>query len=391
MRLARFWPNECDDRSVMRLAHVRKIAVLRANGIGDFIFALPALEALRTAYPEAHITLLGASHHAALLEGRASPVDRVIVVPPSRGVNEVDGAERANALEPFFATMRAEAFDLALQMHGGGQYSNPFTQRLGARMTAGLRATNAPPLDRWTPYIYWQSEIVRYLEVAALVGAPPVTVAPRLAVTTRDAMEAERAVPPSDHALVLLNPGSSDPRRRWTVEGFATVGDALARRGARILVNGSAGERDLTGRIVAAMGCHAVDLAGRLTLGGLVGLAARCTVVVSNDSGPLYVCAAAGAPTVGIYWCGNLATSAVLTRARHRPVASWRLDCPVCGTNCMSSSCAHRPSFVADVTPDEVVRAALEVSGSLNGRRIRRAAPLEYGERSRPAAPRHPR
>jgi ADP-heptose:LPS heptosyltransferase len=373
----------------MLLPNIRTIAVLRANGIGDLIFALPALEALRAAYPDARITLLGASHHAALLDGRASPVDRVIVVPPSRGVNEVDGAERTEVLEAFFATMRAEAFDLALQMHGGGQYSNPFTRRLGARLTAGLKAANAPPLDRWTPYTYWQSEFVRYLEVVSLVGASPVTVTPRLAVTARDAMEAERAVPRSDHPLIVLNPGSSDPRRRWTVEGFAAVGDALASRGARIVVTGSAGERDLTGRIVAAMRCPAVDLAGRLTLSGLVGLAARCTVVVSNDTGPLYVSAAAGAPTVGIYWCGNLATSAVLTRARHRPVASWRLDCPVCGTNCMSSSCTHRVSFVADVTPDEVLSAALEVSDSLNGRRVRCAAPLESGELSPPAVPRH--
>lgn len=41
------------------IPRVRKIAVLRANGIGDFIFALPALSALRATYPDAEIVLLG--------------------------------------------------------------------------------------------------------------------------------------------------------------------------------------------------------------------------------------------------------------------------------------------------------------------------------------------
>src|SRR4051812_16776854 len=43
---------------------VRKIAILRANGLGDFIFILPALEAMHTAYPQAEIVLLANAWHA---------------------------------------------------------------------------------------------------------------------------------------------------------------------------------------------------------------------------------------------------------------------------------------------------------------------------------------
>ena len=74
-----------------RVPDIRKIAVLRANGLGDFIFALPALEALRVAYPEAEIVLLGKKWHANFLANRPGPVDRVIVVPVSKGVNEEPG------------------------------------------------------------------------------------------------------------------------------------------------------------------------------------------------------------------------------------------------------------------------------------------------------------
>ncbi|HET7564860.1 MAG TPA: hypothetical protein VFJ96_07685, partial [Gemmatimonadaceae bacterium] len=162
------------ERVPERVADVRRIAVLRANGIGDFLFALPAIEALRAAYPDAQVTLLGSRIHAQLLAGRPSPIDRVIVLPPSEGVNVTDGPPvHPDVLDRFFDDMARETFDLALQVHGGGRYSNPFTRRLGARVTAGLKAHDAEPLDRSTPYVYFQSEISRALDVVALVGAEP--------------------------------------------------------------------------------------------------------------------------------------------------------------------------------------------------------------------------
>ncbi|MDQ4127551.1 MAG: glycosyltransferase family 9 protein, partial [Actinomycetota bacterium] len=115
-----------------RIENVQKIAVLRAGGLGDFIFTLPALHALRATYPEAEITLLGGPLQTELLTNRPEPVARAITVPPSTGVNGPDKGvdEDEQELERFFARMREERFDLALQMHGGGGYSNPFVRRL---------------------------------------------------------------------------------------------------------------------------------------------------------------------------------------------------------------------------------------------------------------------
>jgi ADP-heptose:LPS heptosyltransferase len=332
--------------------------VLRANAIGDFIFALPALEALRAAYPQAEIVYLGKRWHHALLSGRPGPVDRVVVVPPSPGVN-TDPPRTASSeeLTQFFSTMAEERFDLALQLHGGGGNSNPFVQRLQARLTAGSRAPDAPPLDRWVPYRYWQPEMARLLEVVGLVGAPPVAIEPRLAVLERDRVEAADALPPSDKPLVLLHPGATGVDRRWPPEKFAAVGDALAGAGAEIAVIGVAEDRPLVAAVIGGMRQAAVDLCGRVSLGGLVGLFARCSLVVGNDSGPIHLAHAVGARTVGIYWCGNLFTAGPLTRARHWPIVSWRLACPICGRNTIEAPCEHRVSFVADVPVEEVLAA----------------------------------
>src|SRR5213593_1480140 len=90
---------------------VRKIAVLRVNRLGDFIFALPALEALRAAYPAAEIVLLAKKWHANFLANRPGPVDRVVVVPVSKGVNEEPGlVENLAEQEQFFKAMTRERF-----------------------------------------------------------------------------------------------------------------------------------------------------------------------------------------------------------------------------------------------------------------------------------------
>ena len=356
------------------VAGVDRIAVLRANGLGDLLFAVPALEALRAAYPAAEIVLLARGWHAEFVPGRVPTVDRVVVVPFAQGVWSPPGRpDDPEELDRFFAAMGEERFDLALQLHGGGRYSNPFVRRLGARVTAGLQAPDAEPLDRGVPYVYYQSEVFRLLEVAAAVGAPAVGVEPRLALLDGDRLEAAERL--GDAApLVALHPGATDGRRRWPPERFAAVGDALASSGARVVVTGAAEESELVEEVVGRMDGRARSLAGELSTGGLAAVLARSAVVVSNDSGPLHLAAAVGAATVGVFWCGNLINAGPLTRARHRPAISWRLTCPTCATNCITGSCEHDDSFVADVALEEVRASALDLFRSARGTACRGAA-----------------
>jgi ADP-heptose:LPS heptosyltransferase len=337
---------------------VERIAVLRANALGDFIFALPALDALRAAYPGAEIVLIGAPWHARFLDGRPGPVDRVIALPPLPGLREPEPGERPADPEAFLAGLRAERFDIGLQLHGGGRTANPFVAGLGARITAGLRTPDAAPLDRWIRYVYYQPEVFRYLEVVGLVGADPVTYRPRLELTDDDRKEAAALVPDQARPMVALHPGATDERRRWPAEGFAAVGDALH---ADILVTGTAAERDIVDRVVGAMRRPARPLVDALPLGGLAALYERCAVVVANDTGPVHLAEAVGAPTVGLYWVGNLINGAPVDRARHRPLFSWTLHCPECGLDCTRGRCAHSSSFVAEIPIGQVVDAAREL------------------------------
>lgn len=351
-----------------RVKGVARIGVLRANSLGDYIMALPALYALKAAYPGAELTLIGAAWHVTELSGRPGPVDEYLELPP---VPEMAGAFTGRPdparLARFVDSVRDRRFDLAVQLHGGGAQSNPLVTSFGARVTVGSRASDAAPLDRWVAYDYYQPEVFRYLEVVGLVGAEPVMVQPVFERCAADDAEAARVIG-NERPAVALHPGASDPRRRWPADRFVAVGRELADTGVTVLVTGGEGERELVDEVAAGVP-GARGLAGAVSLGGLAGLLARCAVVVGNDTGPIHLARAVDAGTVGIYWCGNLVTASPVTRARHRPIVSWTIRCPECGVDCVSplypdrtgTGCEHRPSFVTDVPASEVSRAALDL------------------------------
>lgn len=342
------------------IAHVRRIAVLRPNAVGDFIFLLPALAALRAAYPQAHITLLGRPWHRRFLHGRPGPWDEVIAMPAVPGVGAPPQADfDPAAIERFVAEMRARRFDIALQLYGGGRHSNPFVQRLGARVCVGAQADDAPPLDRTLRYEWMRNERTRLLEVVGLVGATPVDLAPPLALTDQDEAERVAALPLPPGPCVVLQPGASDPRRRWSPQRFAAVGDALAAAGATVIVQGDASERALTAEVAHGMSHRAIDAGGLLGLGALAALLGRAALLVANDTGPLHLAHALGCPSLGLFWWMNLHTAEPLVLGPMRTLYSARTHCPVCGAENVFGGCEHAVSFIDDIPLERVRDEAL--------------------------------
>jgi ADP-heptose:LPS heptosyltransferase len=341
-----------------RFDDVSRIAVLRGGGLGDLIFAIPAMAALKTAYPGATLTLLGSPVHEALTRATRSPVDDVQVLPFAEGVRP--GREDPDELDRFFTRMRERRFDLAVQLHGGGRYSNPFLLRLGARHTVGTRTADAASLERTVPYLYYQHEPLRALEVAGFAGAFPVDLEARLLPAGGSDAALPAELDQSASPLVVLHPGATDPRRRWPPERFAELAAACAADGCRVVVVGDESERPLAEQVSELAGHPAVSsLAGALDMNGLVALLARSAVVVGNDSGPRHLAQALDIPTVGIFWAGNVINAGALGRSMHRIHTSWVTSCPVCGIDVTqvgwtAPRCAHNESVVAGVGVREV-------------------------------------
>ncbi|MBA2760423.1 MAG: glycosyltransferase family 9 protein [Segetibacter sp.] len=357
--------------------NVKKIAVLRANALGDFIVTLPAFKAIQNTYPNAEIILLGKPWHKAfLVEGR-SPVDRVIVVPVKKGIrNEVNQMEKAAETEQFFEDMEQEQFDIAISFQGNGNSANPFVKRLAARYTAGLWTEGAERLDRCLNYYYYQSETLRYLEVASLIGATPLNFEPEINVLEEDKKEIRHFLSEvGNKPFIALHPVATDIRRMWPVENYAGLADILQQKGFQIVFTGSADDRKVADGIIADMKQPAFNVCGNLTLGGLAALLAEAALMVSADTGPLHLARAVNTPTVGIYWAPNLINWGPVTRNIHRPVVSWNMPCPFCGVipynpypfEPVTTDCKHEVSFVRDVTVVAVMEAVESLLPALKG------------------------
>ncbi len=104
---------------------------------------------------------------------------------------------------------------------------------------------------------------------------------------------------------IVLNVGARWETKRWPPEHFAAIGRrAVQEFGAGLIAVGSAGDRPLVDQLVRALGpVPILDLCGRTSLLELAALAAESDLVISNDTGPLHLAAAAGARVVGIYTC----------------------------------------------------------------------------------------
>jgi ADP-heptose:LPS heptosyltransferase len=351
---------------------IHKIAIFRATALGDFIFSLPAIHALHATYPQAELVYLGRGWHPQFLAGRLPGQHRVIAVPPPKQIEQISEGQVIAPEEEgaFFEMMEAEHFDLALQMHGGGEYSNPFIRNCHARHTAGLKSARAVPMERWIPYEYYQNEVVRLLEVAGLTGAAPslVSLQPSLPVLDSDLRTAEPFLPDPARPFAVIHAGSTDPRRCWVPEKYAQAGDFLAGQGLNVVLTGQGSDASLIHNIISAMHAPVINLCNQLSLPGLVGLIHKAAIFIGNDSGPLHLAYSVGTRAVGLFWVEYILNSVPLFRENFVPVIAWQRNCPQCGkfldkteADHPSRPCSHKHSFLGEITVKEVIRAIQEV------------------------------
>jgi ADP-heptose:LPS heptosyltransferase len=248
--------------------------VLRALGLGDLLTAVPALRALRDAYPR-HELALACPAALAPLAAMTGAVDRLVPAaplappPPSEG-----GAE------------------VAVNLHGSGPESH---RALLAARPRDLLAFACPEAGVEGPA--WRDdehEVDRWCRLLRERGVPADP--ERLDLPRGPARPARRS------GVTVVHPGAASGSRRWPPARFAAVARAERRTGRRVLVTGGPAERRLALRVAAEAGLPARDvLAGRTGLRELAGVVAGADRVVCGDTGVGHLATALGTPSVVLF------------------------------------------------------------------------------------------
>ncbi len=256
-----------------------RVLVLRALGLGDLLAGVPALRALRRAYP-AHELVLAAPAELAPVAAATGAVDRLLpAAEPGRAV-------------PRSLDWTGPPPDVAVDLHGNGPPSHRLLMGLGPRRLLAFAHPETPEVDGppWYAEEHERDRWCRLLEAYGIEADPADLRLPR-----------PQAPSPAPGAVVL-HPGAGAPSRCWPVDRYAAVAEALRARGRRVVVTGGADEGDLVARLAKLAHLPDTDVfGGGLPYDRLSALVAGARAVVSGDTGIAHLAVAHATPSVTLF------------------------------------------------------------------------------------------
>jgi lipopolysaccharide heptosyltransferase I len=324
----------------------RSVLIVRLGALGDLVHALPAVAALRGAWPESRIDWLVDARYRALLDF-VPTVNRVIVL-----------GGPGTSLGGVVRSLRREHYDMAIDLQG--LIKSAVLARLsGAREVVGFAT---PLLRERAARLFYTTQadgeagghvIAKNVSLLRVLGVEPTSWAFPLTVPASAVVNLARGALGIglDDRFAVLNPGAGWPNKRWPPDRFGLVARHLSKQqGWPSVVLWGPGEQRLADAVVAASD-GAARIAPPTGLGDVLALARAAALVVAGDTGPLHLAAALGTPIIGLFGPTNPARNGPWSPAD--PVLS-RFDQCECHHK---RRCRRAIPCVQDIGVDEVIDA----------------------------------
>ena len=346
----------------MRSDLPRKILVRAPNWIGDAVMCEPAVQGLRSLFPEAELAMLAKPAVAELFLSHPG-LHSVLVYDDEKAHAGISGKWSLAGM------LRRHRFDLAVLFQNAFEaafltWLAGIPRRYGYAtdgrvffLTEPVAVPNGPVPVHQVEY-YWN-----LLQPLGLAGGAPL---PSLLVSadekrTVDVRLVSAGINPSD-LIIGINPGSTyGSAKRWSSDRFAEVARRIVRRleqtesaHVAVVILGAKGEESLGKDIAAQLGGRSVVLSGATSIRELMAVVKRCRLLMTNDTGPMHVAAAFGVPVVAVFGPTNWRTT--YPYGQERSIVREAVDC----APCLLRECPIDHRCMTRIPVDRVYETAVE-------------------------------
>jgi ADP-heptose:LPS heptosyltransferase len=260
-------------------AGLPRVVVLRALGLGDLLTGVPALHAVRAAFPRHELVLAAPAFLIPLVRLLDGTVDTVV---------DVDFRDRVGALPPVLY-----APDVGVNLHGRGPDSHKALLALDpGRLIAWHLSDGTHDGPRWRDDEHERTRWCRLLRASGIPADPK----DYLLRPPADCVPAEFA------GATIVHPGASAPARRWPVERWAAVARHELERGHDVIITGDADEVELAKAVASHAGVGGQwVVAGYTDVEELTALVCAAARVVCGDTGVAHLATAFATPSVVVF------------------------------------------------------------------------------------------
>lgn len=323
-----------------------KIAIRIPNWIGDAVLATPFVRQTRKIFKKEEIFLI--LRPAVLDVYRNNPcADEIIVL-----------EDRKNGLIASARFLKGYGFDIYFNLprsfsSGLICYLSRAKERYGFIDNAGIlffqKLVNQKELGRF-------HRAVQYLMLLKGFSPRLKELRPEIFLSAAESREGARILS-SRHLkkpVVGINPNSSAPSRRWMPDRFARLADTLMeKKRVSVLFFGSAAERPAVDSIISLMRRKPVNLAGEIGLRQYMGVLRHLSLFITNDSGPMHLANACGAPVLALEGAADTRETGLLGKTRHAYVNKNAACSP-----CVKNTCSREMECMKAIETTDVLKAA---------------------------------
>lgn len=286
----------------------KSLLVVRLGAMGDIIHTLPAIAALRSAFPLMRIGWIVEQRWRELLCAKDAPLcgarsaarplaDFVHIVDTKRWRKSPFSRETRRQMTSSRRELNAQQYELAVDFQGATK--SGILARF-AKSSLGMQNPRETPArwfyDRRVP-TSGAHVIEQYHSLAEAAVRQPLPMSTPIFPET-DLPEAALPIAAAGE-IALINPGAGWGAKQWPAERYGEVARSLAAEGLTPLINFGPGEEKLANQVKEASGGNARPIS--CSVGELIAVTRRTRLFIGGDTGPLHLAAALRVPVVAIF------------------------------------------------------------------------------------------